>query len=518
MLLSVCGFPLGLFAQASEEARTFAASITAAELKNYVYTLAGEEFEGRETGKLGQKKCAEFLQNEFIQLGLPPVIENVGYLQVFPLKEEYRGNVRFDVNNVPYTFKKDFYCFSNVNDLQIRFSSLVFAGFGIKEDSVGYNDYRDLDVKGKIVLLLEDEPVDKSGISRISRSARLSEWTIDFRKKVQLARDMGAVAVVEIAKNLSNDVEKYGHWLDKPRTTHASEKRPEVFPVFYISKEMASQLFTSYNGKYTYDYLREQYRRKSRTFSFEFPAEGVISVERKRVQISGENVLGYIEGSDLKDELVIITAHYDHLGKKDGDIYYGADDDGSGTAAIIEIAEAFVLAKKAGKGPRRSVLIMPVCGEEKGLLGSGYYAEHPVFPLENTVCDLNIDMIGRMDADHENDTNYVYIIGSDKLSSELHEANEKNNNVYTKIDLDYTYNDEKDANRFYYRSDHYNFAKNGIPVIFYFTGIHQDYHKPGDTPEKLHYGKMENITRLVFYTAWDVANRDRRLVVDSHKK
>lgn len=519
LLLALCpAFSGYLFAQASADAQTFAASITSAELKSYVYTLAGEDFEGRETGKLGQKKCAEFLQDEFVQLGLPPVIENVGYLQVFPLKEEYTGTVVFNANGQSYSFMKDFYCFSNVNDLDLNFNSLVFAGFGIKEDAAGYNDYRNLDVKGKIVLILEDEPIDKAGISRISKTARLSEWTSDFRKKAELARDMGAVAVVEIAKNLENDVEKYGHWLEKPRTMHAEDQRPETFPVFYISKEMASSLFTSYNTKYSYEYLREQYRKKAKTFSFEFPVSGNIQVQRKRVQITGENVLGYIEGTDLKDELVIITAHYDHLGKQGDEIYYGADDDGSGTAAILEIAEAFALAKKAGKGPRRSILIMPVSGEEKGLLGSEYYVKHPVFPLKKTVCNLNIDMIGRMDEDHENDTNYVYIIGSDKLSSELHAANENNNSAYTKIDLDYTYNDEKDKNRFYYRSDHYNFAKNGIPVIFYFTGVHQDYHKPTDTPDKLHYGKMETITRLVFYTAWDVANRDKRLPVDSNKK
>lgn len=519
LLLSACTVSVAaLFSQASPDAVTFGNSITSGELKSYVYKLAGEEFEGRETGKMGQKKCAEFLQDEFVQLGLPPVIENVGYLQVFPLKEEYTGTVAMEINNVSYAFMKDFYCFNSVNDLRLDFSSLVFAGFGIKEDAMRYNDYKGLDVKGKIVLILEDEPIDKAGISRITGTAQLSEWTSDFSKKVQLARDLGAVAVIEIAKNLSNDVEKYGHWLEKPRTMHAGEKRPDIYPVFYISKEMASTLFTSYNPKYTYDYLREQYRKKSKTFSFEFPATGKIVVERKRTQITGENVLGYIEGTDLKDELLIITAHYDHLGKQGNDIYYGADDDGSGTAAILEIAEAFALAKKAGKGPRRSILIMPVSGEEKGLLGSEYYAENPVFPLAETVCNLNIDMIGRMDKNHENDTNYVYIIGSDKLSSELHAANENNNNAYTKIDLDYTFNDEKDQNRFYYRSDHYNFAKNGIPVIFYFTGVHADYHKPTDTPDKLHYGKMETITRLVFYTAWDIANRDKRPVVDSNKK
>ena len=226
--------------------------------------------------------------------------------------------------------------------------------------------------------------------------------------------------------------------------------------------------------------------------------------------IRGENVLGYIEGSDLKDELLIITAHYDHLGKHDSLIFNGADDDASGVSAALEIAEAFMLAKKAGHGPRRSILIMPVSGEEKGLLGSRYYTDNPIYPLENTVANLNIDMIGRLDDWHDNG-NYVYLIGSDRLSYDLHNLNEKINDEYIEIDLDYRFNDKDDPNRYYYRSDHYNFAKNDIPVIFYFNGVHEDYHKPSDTIEKIDFDKINTITRLIFLTAWEIANRDERI-------
>ena len=226
--------------------------------------------------------------------------------------------------------------------------------------------------------------------------------------------------------------------------------------------------------------------------------------------IRGENVLGYIEGSDLKDELLIITAHYDHLGKHDSLIFNGADDDASGVSAALEIAEAFMLAKKEGNGPRRSILIMPVSGEEKGLLGSRYYTDNPIYPLESTVANLNIDMIGRLDDWHDNG-NYVYLIGSDRLSYDLHDLNEKINNEYIGIDLDYRFNDKDDPNRYYYRSDHYNFAKNNIPVIFYFNGVHEDYHKPSDTIEKLDFDKINTITKLIFLTAWEIANREDRI-------
>ena len=226
--------------------------------------------------------------------------------------------------------------------------------------------------------------------------------------------------------------------------------------------------------------------------------------------IRGENVLGFIEGSDLKEELIIITAHYDHLGKHDSLIFNGADDDASGVAGAMEIAEAFMLAKKDGKGPRRSILIMPVSGEEKGLLGSKYYTDNPVYPLNNTIANLNIDMIGRLD-DWHSTGNYVYLIGSDRLSYDLHNINEEVNNKYTKLDLDYKYNDEEDPNRYYYRSDHYNFAKNNIPVIFYFNGVHEDYHRPSDTIEKLDFSKIKTISKLVFLTAWELANREEKI-------
>jgi hypothetical protein len=233
----------------------------------------------------------------------------------------------------------------------------------------------------------------------------------------------------------------------------------------------------------------------------------------KKKRIKGENVLGYIEGADLKEELIIITAHYDHLGKHDSLVFNGADDDGSGTAATLEIAEAFMLAKKAGKGPRRSVLIMPVSGEEKGLLGSKYYTENPIYPLKNTIANLNIDMIGRLDDWHDT-ANYVYLIGADRLSQELHDISEQVNKKYIRLNLDYKFNEEDDPNRYYCRSDHYNFAKNNIPVIFYFNGVHEDYHKTTDTVEKIDFKKTETITRLVFLTAWELANREERIVLD----
>ncbi len=230
-----------------------------------------------------------------------------------------------------------------------------------------------------------------------------------------------------------------------------------------------------------------------------------------------ENILAFIEGSEKPEEVIVISAHYDHVGMSNGEIYNGADDDGSGTVALLEIAEAFQLAKKSGQGPKRSVLFLHVTGEEHGLLGSKYYAENPVFPLANTVANLNIDMIGRCDPANCG-KDYVYVIGSEMLSSDLKKINVKANEVTTNLELNYKYDDPNDKDRLYYRSDHYNFAKNGIPVIFYFDGIHEDYHKPSDTPDKIDYASLQKRTQLIFATAWELANRKERIVVDGNKE
>ena len=227
-----------------------------------------------------------------------------------------------------------------------------------------------------------------------------------------------------------------------------------------------------------------------------------------------ENVLAFIEGSDKPEEVIVISAHLDHIGVSDGEIYNGADDDGSGTVAILEIAQAFKKASMNGLGPKRSILFLHVTGEEKGLIGSKFYTDFPVLPLENTVANLNMDMIGRIDEAHASNPNFVYVIGSDKLSSELHNLSEAINDKFTQINLDYRYNDKDDSNQFYYRSDHYNFAKNDVPVIFYFNGTHEDYHKPSDTPDKINYELLEKRSKLIFYTAWELANREQRIKLD----
>lgn len=224
-----------------------------------------------------------------------------------------------------------------------------------------------------------------------------------------------------------------------------------------------------------------------------------------------QNIIAYIEGSEFPDEYVFISAHSDHEGVIKGEIYNGADDNGSGTAAVLEMAEAFSMAIKDGYKPKRSIVFLHVTAEEVGLHGSRYYTNHPIFPLENTVVNLNIDMIGRVDDRHKDNENYIYIIGSDRISTELHFVAQKANTIFTNLELDYKYNAENDHNRYYYRSDHYNFALKGVPVIFFFNGEHQDYTKPTDTADKINYPLLAERAKLIFATAWYIANADERL-------
>ncbi|RKT00353.1 M28 family peptidase [Flavobacterium sp. 123] len=227
-----------------------------------------------------------------------------------------------------------------------------------------------------------------------------------------------------------------------------------------------------------------------------------------------ENIWAFIEGSEKPNEILVISAHYDHVGTKDNEVYNGADDDGSGTVALLEIAQAFEIAKKEGHGPKRSILFLHVTGEEHGLHGSRFYSENPLFPIANTITDINIDMIGRRDEAHAASNNYVYVIGANRLSTDLDNICTIANAKYTHLDLDYKYNDPKDPNRFYERSDHYNFAKNGIPSVFLFNGVHADYHKATDSADKIEYDALAKRAQFAFATAWELANRLERPVVD----
>jgi len=501
-------------------AKEYAATINASELKEHLMILASDEFEGRETGMPGQKKAAEYIANYFEELRIP-AYDGQTYFQEYPLKRvKYTGS-KCTLNGKEYKFIEDFYFFGSSVNRDLELTEITLAGYGIGAES--WNDFKEIEVEGKSVMILSDIPRNKKG-EALASGEEFDMWAADWRIKVEAAKAMGVKELIIVNQDYESYMSRVKYYLENPGMSlleevleDSEEETNPDFQTLFISPELANEILVSSKNKNLRKYKKRIHKRKAAKKS-SFKTEFSLIHKNDTETFSAENVLAFIEGTDLKDEIVVVTAHYDHIGKKGEDINNGADDDGSGTVSALEIAEAFQMAKLQGNGPRRSVLVMTVSGEEKGLLGSRYYADHPIYPLENTVANLNIDMIGRVDEAHADNENYIYLIGSDKLSTDLHEISEKANSDFTGLELDYTYNDPDDSNKFYYRSDHYNFAKNGIPVIFYFSGVHEDYHKPTDTPDKIMYEKLEKVARLVFHTAWELANRDDAPVVDKENE
>lgn len=484
--------------------QTIAETITSDELKELLYTFASDEFEGRETGEKGQKMAIEYLKTQYQDMGVPSPLGGTNYFQNVPLIRQKVTVAEVAINGVAFNAFEDQIVLQLPEAVDLQTTDIVYVGYGIDADN--YSDYKNVDVKGKIVLAKAGEPKDAAGNFITSGNTEATKWTNgrqSISSKREVALKNGAKALIYIDNALFARYSAfYKRQYDSGAAGRLSLESNEPDVMFMMASEKLGQAIYA-------DLMTDNDAKALKT-------DLSLKAEDLSEELNSENVVAYIKGSEMPDELIIISAHLDHVGVNEGEVFNGADDDGSGTVAVVEIAEAFQTAVKDGYTPKRSILFLHVTGEEKGLLGSKYYTDmDPLFPLENTVADLNIDMIGRIDPKRtEGDRNYVYLIGSDKLSSDLHNISEEVNSKYCNVELDYTYNDENDPNRFYYRSDHYNFAKNNIPVIFYFNGTHDDYHKASDTPDKIEYDLLENRARLVFHTAWVLANRDQRITVD----
>jgi hypothetical protein len=502
----------------AQNPKKFAETIKAEDLKKHLTYLASDELEGRGTGTPGQWKAAEYIANHFKSLGLKPIGPNGSYFQPVDLVDQGWGEVYLKTASGQKELLKDFYVTGSSNLSKEETLDIVFAGYGIEDEK--YSDFAGLDLSGKVVLILSGEPRKADGTFLISGTDQASSWGKNpegSRKKMVLLQAKGARCVMTIAPNADEQTDKlYGRMRAySPRMNRIifkDQTRPGSTLLTVQVKQGLAKEILGLDDTQLADLMAGKTKQGPTNHTL------TVKAEEKQTPVNTANVVGFLEGTDKKDEVLVVTAHYDHIGvSPDGQVNNGANDDGSGTVSVMELAEAFSKAAKDGNRPRRSILFMTVTGEEKGLLGSEYYVNHPLIPLENTIADLNIDMVGRVDKAHEGKGEYIYVIGSDKLSSELHAISEEANQKYTKLDLDYTFNDPNDVNRFYYRSDHYNFAAKKIPIIFYFNGVHDDYHRPTDDVDKIEFDRAEKTARLVFYTAWELVNRDKRIVVDSNK-
>ena len=480
-------------AQKTEDLTKFSNIITKEGLKAKLSILASAEMEGRETATPGQKKAAAYIESEFKRMGLQPG-NGASYQQLYPVYQDELTEKKLSVNGRSFEWDKDFsFALQTISSGNFNYANAVFAGYGLVDSAKGINDYAGLDVQGKLVLVLEGTeagvPAMGPGGNRAFNSNPASPMS-----KMRNAMAKGAAGLFIITSDFprKNPSTVKGGMYIRPNNNKG-------FVMASISKEVGNAILGGSTNKTSY------------AASINLVATKVVN------NLESSNVVGVIPGSDKKDEYVVLSAHYDHLGKKGDVIWYGADDDGSGSVSVMQMAEAFSTAAKKGKGPRRTLVFLIVSGEEKGLLGSDYYSEHPLYPMDKTTADLNTDMVGRVDTERPtaDSLNYVYVIGHDKLSTDLPIINEAANKKSSNITLDYKYDDPNDKNFIYYRSDHYNFAKKGVPILFFYDGmLLADYHKPTDTIEKINFDLMQKRVVMIYYTACEIINRDEMLKRD----
>jgi Zn-dependent M28 family amino/carboxypeptidase len=503
------------FAQNDAQSK-YASLINTEYLKKHLTIIAGPEMEGRETGTEGQRKAAAYIESQFKAMGLKSAPALNGYQQFYPLYQDSIISADLKLGGNVAEYGKDYLSPAATNeDGKFSAKKVIFIGYGI--DDPKYSDYSNVNVKGKVVMFFLGEP-KKDGSYIISGTNRGSEWTFPgLSKKLQIAAEKGAVGALIISPQQETFIQRT---IDGSKKTNVYYPRPTTGKkINYLSLTHAMARSIIGDG-FLFDSVLASAKRNEilKINGYEKKYKVDFKFSKYRTIINASNVVGVVEGTDKKDEYVFVTGHYDHLGMRNGKIYYGADDDGSGTVAVMNMAEAFQKAANDGNRPRRTMVFMTVSGEEKGLWGSEYYSDNPFYPLDKTTVDLNIDMVGRIDTERKaaDTLNYVYVIGHDKISSDLPVINEGMNNKYTQLTLDYKFDDPADVNRIYFRSDHYNFARKGVPILFFYDGmLKSDYHQPGDTVDKIYWDLYEKRVKMIFHTAWDMANRDNMLKRDT---
>ena len=486
-------------------------SITPGELRMHLQFLASEELGGRYTLSPSFAIAARYLASHLEPYGFKGAGDHGGFLQTFQVisakPDTSKSALEVTIKGAPKSYHfGDFYIPAEGGNGEAQ-GQVVFVGAGISSPSQRHDDYAGLDVKGKIVFL----------VASISSGVDLSK--LDDNERGQgAARAHGAVGILQLPPQRFLELMKNKGFQERAATRESvrlARGAEGNLPTITLGPSLAEELLAACGMDLKSAY-ETNHKQNAQPKTLDITAK--MTVAQQLTRSTTQNVAGILEGTDpaLKHEYVVFSAHYDHLKTgPGGEIYPGADDDGSGTTSVLTIAHAMSMER-----PKRSVLVMFHAGEELGLLGSEYNTDYaPVVPLKQMVADLNIDMIGRskqpgdnmLQDEHLTDANTVYLVGSNRISPELHKLSEETNSQFQKMKLDYYYNDPDNPERIYFRSDHWNYAKHGIPIIFYFDGTSVDYHKPTDTVDKIDFTKMTKVARLVFETGWRIANLDHRL-------
>jgi Zn-dependent M28 family amino/carboxypeptidase len=500
-------------------------AITAAQMKDYLSFIASDLMEGRDTPSRGLDITAQFLATNLSRWGFKPAGDEGSFLQKIALSKDVidKAATRVQFNGQPLIIGDDYIPYPRSGEAT---GSLVFGGSGWFIKSKNLDPYKGIDVKGKIAVVFTSPDGLPRGISRADLTGKRGEDWID---PVEYAKKQGGIGVVVIpgfqylanwSRNWTRTAEQGTPMVQKFQSASGAS-----LPTIVISPRVANSLFQGEKQNATSLFEAIVGGQAPEAFALNPEKKLSMTVKNKSDGLATQNVVAVFEGSDpvLKDEYVALGAHYDHVGigaPVNGDtIYNGADDDGSGTTALLALAEALA---KAPARPKRSVLFVWHAGEEHGLWGSRYFVEYPTIPLDKIVAQINIDMIGRSKKEGDTDPrnkelsgpNEIYVIGSKMMSTELGDLTEAVNKQYLNLTYDYRYDDPNDPNRFFFRSDHYNYARKGIPIVFFFDGVHEDYHRPGDEVQKIDFQKMEKVGRTVYMMLWEIANRATRPKVD----
>ena len=530
LLLPTAGFAQAPAVKITADEKKAAEAVTAKQLSDYLYFVASDEMEGRDTPSRGLDTVAKFIGMNLSRWGFKPAGDDGTFYQKMALRRDAvdPAATNVQIGGQKFSYGDDLVRVSGTQSGTMT-AKVVFAGNGWMIKSKGLNPYEGLDVKGKIIAVYgEGQPSQRSlvpmpaGVTQadLPNAGRGTEWA----DAATYARNNGAAGVLVLpskffADNWSMVTQNFGRnrlVVDKLAPPAPAQTGAPAPTVFIASPKLANALFAGESGN----------PLAGATNSFSLNKDFTFSIGTKTETVWTQNVVALWEGSDptLKSEMVAIGAHYDHVGVNlnapgPDKIWNGADDDGSGTVAVLSIAEALA---KAPKRPKRSVLFVWHCGEEKGLWGSEYFNKFPTVDIKKVIAQLNIDMIGRSkkagnteprDKDLSGE-NTIYVIGKDMMSSTLGAIVDGANKGYLNMTYDTRYDDPKDTNRFFFRSDHFNYAVNGIPIAFWFDGVHVDYHGAGDTADKIDYPRMEKITRTIFLTLWELTDLKERPKID----
>lgn len=530
-----------LVSTSTDQLLSYQTAITHSYVQDHLSAFSADSMMGRETGTEGGEKAAHFLAKQYKKLGLQPVGDNNSYYQHYDLTASRTDSVAYST----YAIDKDI----TTNELNKSVNSahssanfirryggnttiegeIVFAGYGLQNQELGINHLQGTNLKGKWLLIFEDVPQVVDGDTLYQSQGQFSQTWL----RNMLQQGVAGILMIpntsdeEFQEAVASNQESFGEPSGMQLAYRNQQGGGPGWSLTTIAPAKAAEIMERATGLSDLGSARENLDQNITTFTAQPTGIGLMQQPYiTDVTIETANIVAYLEGADpqLKDEVVVLSAHYDHVGigqpDSTGDtIYNGANDDGSGTIGVLSAARAFSRAAANGVKPRRSILFLSVSGEEKGLLGSRYYSDHPIFSMENTVANINTDMIGRVDPEHRERgvTDYIYIIGGDIISSQLSSLLKKGNSQAGNLQLDMRYNDLTDPNQFYRRSDHWNFGRFGVPFVFFFNGVHKDYHRPSDEVEKINFDLLAKTARSMYATTVMVANADSAPQVDNQE-